>query len=100
MITKKTATDIWCAHDEIEKGTNLLAQMEEFAKRGDLPDLRDAFGRARNLQLGVPSGENATRLFDVHPNLATAVIKAHIAEKRNVLIALNELAKQESLQTE
>jgi hypothetical protein len=96
MITKQTAFDIWCAYDEIAKGEALLKQMKEEMAGGQLPDLRDAFGRPRNLQLGVPSGENRHRLFDVHPNLAVAIIEAHIAEKRSVLSAVNERAKLEA----
>jgi hypothetical protein len=95
MITKETALAVWMAHDEIAKGEKLLAEMSELRKRGDLMNLRDQFGRHRNLQLGIPNGENSMRLLDVHPELAIAVIQAHIANKRSELIAINEKAKAE-----
>jgi hypothetical protein len=95
MITKQTAYDIWIAYDEIAKGEKLLAEMEEQRQRGDEMNLRDAFGRRRCLQLGVPSGENAHRLLDVQPSLAIEVIKAHIAQKKSELALVNERAKTE-----
>lgn len=95
MITKQTAYDIWCAYDEITKAQKLLKSAEDALKESQPFNLRDSFGRPRSLQLGVPSGESSHRLFDVHPALAEAVIRAHIAEKQERLIALNELAKRE-----
>ena len=80
---------------ESAKGEKLLAEMEEQRKRGDEINLRDAFGRRRCLQLGVPSGENAHRLLDVQPSLAVEVIKAHIAQKKSELALVNERAKTE-----
>lgn len=95
MISKQTAFDIWVAYDEINKGNKLAADIEEQVKRGELLNLRDNFGRYRNLQLGVPSGENSQRLFDVHPALALVVIRAHVAHKQAELEAINEQAKVE-----
>jgi hypothetical protein len=89
-ITKATAYDIWVAYDEIEKGEKLLAEVQEQLRHSGTLNLRDAFGRARNLQLGIPSGENAHRLLDVNANLAIPVIRAHINEKRSILEALQE----------
>ncbi len=97
MITQQTAYDIWIAYDEIAKGQKLIADMEKELARGDDPNPRDAFGRHRNLQLGVPSGENGHRLFDVQPKLALAVIRAHIAEKQAFLELANERARAELL---
>lgn len=82
MITKQTAYDIWITYDEIAKGEKLLADLEEQRLRGEELNLRDAFGRRRNLQLGVPNGEKSQRLLDVHPALAVSVIKSHIATKK------------------
>lgn len=96
MITKKTAYDIWIAYDEIEKSEKLLAEMQAQLSRGETVSLRDAFGRPRSLQLGVPSGENSHRLFDVNPGLAVAVIKAHIADHKARLDALNLQAHAET----
>lgn len=96
MIGKQTALDIWKAYQEIEVGEDLLKTLEEASARSEPPDLRDHFGRPRGLQLGVPSGDNGHRLFDVHPSLAKAVIRAHIASKQAELQALNVQAWNEA----
>lgn len=98
MITKTTAMEIWMCFDEIQKGEALLADLEKQLKDSEVPLARDAFGRRRNLSLGIPSSSNGERIFDVHPALGMAVIKAHIAEKRSVLLALNETARAELLE--
>jgi hypothetical protein len=101
MITQDTCAAIYAAHREIIAGEKLLADMK--AERGRIgfdvekyePLLRDAFGRTRQLQLGIPSGENGHRLFDVSPLLAESVIRAHIENKRAELIEANERARIE-----
>lgn len=101
MITQQTASDIWSAYREIECAEKLLADMEaernkpfsECSKHE--PTLKDAFGRRRNLQLGIPSGETGHRLFDVQPQLAESVIRAHIAQKKSELAQANERARIE-----
>lgn len=98
MITSETAAMIWQAYREIASGEKLLADLQtERARLGDrhAPTLCDAFGRARHLQLGVPCGENAHRLFDVSPALAESVIRAHIENKRAELREANERARIE-----
>lgn len=85
LISQKTAYDIWISYDEIQKGEALLAEMQALVDKGEVPNLRDPFGRQRNLQLGVPSGERSHMLMDVKPDLAMSVIKAHIASKRSEL---------------
>lgn len=96
MIRRETAYAIACAYAEIEAGEKLLAKVEEVVRRGDTPDIRDAFGRqARGLQLGIPSGDNATRMVDVQWSLAAPVIRAHIAQQRAKLALLNEQVRSE-----
>jgi hypothetical protein len=101
MITQETAAKIWEAYREIAAGNKLLADIAKTQKenkredRSFEPKLRDMFGRERELQLGVPSGENAHTLYRVHPDLAVSIIKAHIAEKAAVLVRLNEIARAE-----
>lgn len=103
MITQDTAAEIWECYREIEAGEKLLADLEaEAAKDRDHwnkdkfePRLRDAFGRQTKLQLGVPSGENAHRLYGVSANLGVSIIRAHIAAKRLVLVEANEKARAE-----
>lgn len=98
MITVKTATDIALAYREIETAEKLLAEIDEVVKndRFQPADIRDAFGRPqRGLQLGVPSGENSHRLFNVPWALARPVINAHIAAKRAEMEALQIAAASE-----
>ena len=51
--------------------------------------------RVRQLQLGIPSGEDSHRLLDVSPVLAESVIRAHIQNKRAELAEVNERARIE-----
>jgi hypothetical protein len=103
MITQKTAARIWTAYREIATAEKLLDDMaEEEAERSPMdekhaPTLRDAFGRRRHLELGVPSGDDCHRIFDVHPELAKSVIRAHIAAKQAELVEANEQARNELL---
>lgn len=101
MITQKTAERIWIAYREITTGEKLLEDMAKERER-DLhridehaPVLRDAFGRERHLQLGVPSGQNGHRLFEVSPVLAESCIRAHIEHKRTELAEAQEVARIE-----
>jgi hypothetical protein len=93
-ISKETAMDIALAYREIEAAEQLLKEVEDERTRyGKSPDIRDAFGRpVTGLQLGVPSGNNSQRLFNVPWNLCRPIIEAHIASKRALISALNEKA--------
>jgi hypothetical protein len=96
VISRKTASDIWLCHDEIEKAEKLLVDLEELKKQWPREQhLRDVFGRPAGLQLGVPSGQNSHRLFDVDPELAKSCITAHIAQKKAELATANERARIE-----
>ena len=101
MITQETASLIWSAYREIEMAEKLLAEMEAERKRPfseidkTQPTLKDAFGRRRHLQLGIPSGQDGHRLFDIAPRLAESVIRAHIESKRAELAMANERARIE-----
>jgi hypothetical protein len=99
MITQETCAAIYAAHREIIAGEKLLEDMKEQRERMQAdkyaPTLKDAFGRVRQLQLGIPSGENAHRIFDVSPVLAESVIRAHIENKRAELVEANERARIE-----
>jgi hypothetical protein len=99
MITQETAAMIWQAYREIETGEKLLADMIKERAKLDVdrhaPTLRDAFGRVRQLQLGIPSGENSHRLLDVSPVLAESIIRAHIQNKRAELAEVGERARVE-----
>lgn len=94
-ISQETARMIWVAYDEIANGEKLLTEMEKRQKEHENPNPRDAFGKRRNLQLGIPCGETGHTLYDVQPKLAMAVIAAHVADKRAMLTVLCERAKSE-----
>lgn len=96
MITPDTAMSIALAYREIETAEKLLAEIADALSRRETPDVRDAFGRHQDgLQLGVPSGNNGHRLFNVPWSLAKPVIEAHIANQRAILAALCEKARTE-----
>ena len=97
MISYETATAIAYAYREIETAEKLLGEIEEAVSRREQPDIRDAFGRRQDgLQLGVPSGSNGHRLFNVPWTMARPVIEAHIANQRAIVTALNEKARVEA----
>lgn len=99
LIEQETAARIWQCYREIHAAKKLLEDMakakEDFPYDPHERYLRDSFGRRQNLQLGIPSGESAHRLFDVSPDLAASVIKTHIANKEAELVEATEQAKIE-----
>jgi hypothetical protein len=98
VISSETALAIAYAYREIETAEKLLADItNEWNKRlKENVDIRDAFGRRQEgLQLGVPSGANCHRLFNVPWSLAKPVIEAHIAQQRAHVAALCEIARVE-----
>ncbi len=95
-ISKQTAMDIALAYREVEAAEGLLKDVREALDRTARSDIRDAFGRVQHgLQLGVPSGDNGHRLFNVPFTLAAPVIEAHIAAQRALIATLTEKAKIE-----
>lgn len=97
MISKNTATRIAYAYSDIEAANELLRVIAEAQERREETDFRDAFGRRRGLQLGVPSGANGHRIMDLSTNLAEIIIRAHIREKASEIEALCELARTEMM---
>jgi hypothetical protein len=98
-MKQETAARIWQAYREIETATELLEELnklkEEFEFDKNAPTLRDGFGRRKHFQMGIPSGENSHRLFDVSPPLAESVIRAHIKNKEAELAEAKEQARIE-----
>lgn len=96
LISKETATDIAIAYGELGAAEKLLTDVREAMDKSGHKDIRDAFGRVQHgLQLGVPSGDNGHRLFNVPYPLAVPVIEAHIAQQRARISALSEKARHE-----
>lgn len=93
MISQKTAMDIALAYREVETAEKLLAEINDTFSHRTTPDIRDAFGRHQDgLQLGVPSGSNGHRLFNVPWTMARPIIETHIAQQRAIITALSEKA--------
>lgn len=96
MISKDTAMDIALAYREVETAEKLLEEITEAMSRRQEPDIRDAFGRHQGgLQLGVPSGSNGHRLFNVPWAICKPVIETHIETHRAKIAVLTEKAKLE-----
>lgn len=96
LISMQTARDIAFAYREVETAQKLLAEIQDAIGKGEVPDLRDAFGRQSNgLQLGVPTGSAGMRLFNVPWSLARPIIEAHIAQQTAIIDALCEKARIE-----
>jgi hypothetical protein len=99
MISAETIERIWKCQREITVGTKMLEEMKEIAEQlkrdGTAEKMRDAFGRERDLQLGIPSGMDCHRLLNVSPILAVSIITAHIANKQAELVEANEAARIE-----
>ena len=100
MISAETAQRIALAYREIETAENLLKEIEEtIRRRGEAPDIRDAFGRLQDgLQLGVPTSNSSHRLFNVPWTICRPVIETHIAQQRAVIATLSEKARLEMSQ--
>lgn len=95
-ITAQTAIDIALAHREVETAEKLLAEIRVTMARHEEPDIRDAFGRRQcGLQLGIPTGSNGQRLFNVEWALCLPIIEAHIAKQRALIGLLSEKARGE-----
>lgn len=96
LISKETATDIALAYRELEAAEKLLEEVRQATETFRVKDIRDAFGRVQTgLQLGVPSGDTSTRLFNVPYSLAIPVIETHVAHHKAKLATLSEKARQE-----
>lgn len=96
MLGKQLAMDVALAWREVEAAEALLADVREARERRTGPDLRDVFGRrVEGLQLGIPSGENSHRLFNVAWGLAEPIIEAHIAQQHAKIALLTAKAREE-----
>lgn len=94
-VSEKTAFDIAMAYREVTAAEELLVKVNEEMAKAE-PDIRDAFGRRKGLQLGVPSGSSSHRLLDVPWSMARPIIEAQIARKRQQIAELSTAAKIEA----
>lgn len=95
MITKDTARDIFNCYFEIEKAEKLLEGLNEsLSKMGELK-LKDSFGQAQSLQLGIPSGASSTRLYNIPDEIAVLAIESHIKRQNELLKQLEVVARGE-----
>lgn len=99
IITLGTSIAIARCHQEIDASRKLLEELrgKGIGGDGDVPDLRDAFGRLRTMTLGVPFGERSggREIKYIDPGLATAIITAHIQSVQGKLAGFCELARFE-----
>lgn len=100
MIREETARNIAICYQEIEKANKLLDDMKTELEKTGSPDIRDAFGDKKNLQLGVPTGCDSHRLFRVNPEISVKIIEQHIKDNENILNELNVLAMIETREKE
>jgi hypothetical protein len=96
MISQEIATEIALAYREVETAEKLLVDIKDAQDRFTNSDIRDAFGRRQDgLQLGVPSGNNGHRLFNVPWSLAEPIVVAHIAHHRTRIALLSKAAAEQ-----
>ena len=81
MITKELAMSIWRCYQEIESAQKLHEECKEMIDKVHPDHWRDSFGRERGLEMGVPSGDNSRRIFQVNPTAALLVLTDHIHRK-------------------
>ena len=94
IITQAAAERIWRAHREIEAGWKLLDMIDAVLENGIEATPLDARTR-RSFQLGVPNGDDSTRLLDVSPRLARVMVEAHIEAKQAELAEASIVARLE-----
>lgn len=97
MITKDTASDIARTYREIEAGEQLLAEVEKELAKEDRPGWAgNPEAGGRRCELGWPmESRGSSRIFQVEPMIARAVIVAHLADQRAKLEKLNAVAQLE-----
>lgn len=108
MISKETCQKIWHCHREIEAGNQLIEVVNQVIKKSNdckvanalARSVENTWGGGRGVEMQVPSNESGSSksIYNVSPELALAVIKAHIANKTAELAELNEVSKIELME--
>ena len=93
MITKELAMSIWRCYQEIESAQKLHEECKEAIEKANPDHWKDSFGRERGLEMGVPSGDNSRRIFQVSPTAALLVLADHVHQKTLELERLQAQAK-------
>jgi hypothetical protein len=88
-IPEQVAIDIALAYREVRAAEELLQDVIDALERHETGDARDTFGRrSGGLQLGVPSGPNSHRIFNVPWSACKPVIEMHIASQKAIISTL------------
>jgi len=108
MISKETCQKIWHCHREIEVSNQSIEGINEFIQKNNdyktanefARSVENTWGGGRGVEMQVPSNESGSSksIYNVSPELALAVIKAHIANKTAELAELNEISKIELME--
>lgn len=93
MVNKELLVKIWHCLNEVEKCDKLLEDLEAEGKKtpNESPTLHNAFGEKVGLQLGIPCGKDAHRIFGVATELGVLCINAH---RENNVKRAEELEKE------
>lgn len=95
MISEETAIAIATAHREARVARELLEKIETGERENRPPDILDAYGRPRGLQLGVPTSDTTQRLFTVSHAAAKLILADHIEKQRGEIERLSNVALAE-----
>lgn len=91
MITKETCVKIWNCWNEIDNANELISSLNKGIKETNTPTIHNAFGERVGLQLGIPSGSDSRRLYNVPLELSIKIILAHIEEQKRKLRELEAI---------
>ncbi len=95
MISEETAIAIATAHRETRVARELLEKIDAGERENRPPDILDAYGRPRGLQLGVPTSDMSQRLFTVSHAAAKLILADHIEKQRGEIERLSNVALAE-----
>lgn len=99
QISMDTLERIYRAKRDIDAANELIKALDghiaERKRDTGAKWLKDAFGRERMVELGIPCGEGSMRCYSVAPDLAVVVLRAHVARTEATLVEANECARVE-----
>lgn len=99
QISMDTLERIYRAKRDIDAANSLIKLIDEHVaeRKRDTSSrwIKDAFGRERQMELGVPMESGSLRCYSVAPELASVVLRAHVARQEALLAEANECARVE-----